>query len=191
MGSVDVGHIRRWQPWREVVSTALDTVLTDYKPADLTAAVRAKMLAVKPSTVIALRAWGVGADGNDFTLTLSGWMDPKVEPGAGHRFFSNNVLLGAKVMAGAVVLHDPRPGFPGTSAVWREADDWVATPTYNDFNCVDIEGASTHAILLVPTLGYTHLLAEISAMTTMTRVLLMTREIVRGNSPVVFNKAYS
>ncbi len=165
---------RQWQTAR--VITTEDTLLTDYKPADVTAAVFAKMISVHPATAIMLRVLGKDTDNDSAELVISGWM-AKEEPkgvGPGHRLWRGKIQLGSKSWAG-VPLDD---GMWGASATWFEVDIWDDTTSAADYDMVEatvlgfdaVAPSSTRlsdpianqeSCLLLPTLGYSHLLLEI------------------------------
>lgn len=177
--------LKQWQTARVV--TAEDTLLTDYKPTDLTATVIAKMISVHPATSIALRAWGKGSSNDVTDLIISGWMDPNSEkgPGPGHRLWRGKLQLGSKTFTD-VPLDD---GKWGASAAWRESDqfDFVFAGKYDMVGATVLD--STHApdvvanqetILLLPVLGYSHLLLEIRNLDSaneMTEVGILWRQV--------------
>lgn len=183
--SVDVSHITRWTPWRDVSSS--ETPLTDYVPSDLSAAVKAKMLAVTPGSMIAIRAWGLGSDNDQAEIIISAWMDPEKDAGPGQRLWRGDLILGAHEFSAAKALYTGPVSTTLTVArTWREVDTWDKTGGTGPFDAigdvVQITGGG-HCIALFPTFGYTHLLAEILDIgggSEATRVALMAREIARG-----------
>lgn len=150
---------QRWQTWRtEVTNANGDTQLTDYIPADLTDAVKAKMIDVTNVDAIAIRAFGVG-DANDSagSLMISGWMDPfRSDAGPGVRILIFTPVLGTKTFTGL-----PLTDGKWISRSWKEADQYtLATP--------DLHGVTRHGTALnlegfvsLPVFAYTHLLLEI------------------------------
>lgn len=146
---------QQWQTMRYV--TAEDTALTDYKPADVTATVKGKMTSVHPATVIAVRFLGKGDENDTAIVLFSGWMHPDRThgPGPGHRFYKATVIMGSKSWAG-IPLTD---GAWGASATWREAD--TITSSVDHTGAQELVTANQESILLLPTLGYSHLLLEV------------------------------
>lgn len=156
-------RILQWQHAR--YTTAGDTLLTDYKPADFDATVQAKAISVHPHTAIALRCFAT--DANDDTLSgvvISGWMHPlsKGGCGPGHRLWIGNLILGGKTWTGQPISNAPAGTWP--SAAYFEIDTW--TSSYNPAGAVALDssvtsGANKESILILPTLGYTQILIEI------------------------------
>lgn len=151
--------IKQWQTARAPV-TSDDTLLTDYKPADAAAAL-VRMIAVHPATAIALRVLGKDTDGDDATLTISGWMDPgRSGQGPGQRIYTAVVTLGSKSWSGIPLDDHNRWG--AAAATWFEADTFTAVTDHDPMSIPVIEIPNKEACLLIPTLGYTHLLLEIT-----------------------------
>jgi len=168
MGSIQ--GLKQWQTARAPITTE-DTFLTDYKPADFTAAVQAKSISVHPATAVFLRVFGRDANEDSVELIISGWMDPNSEkgPGPGHRLWRGLVELGSKSWTG-VPLGDGK----WDSKTWQEADtyDFEASLNYDMCGCSALDSVNAsgdpvtnkEAGLIIPTLGYTHLLLEIGDM---------------------------
>lgn len=150
----------QWQTWRIVASD--DTLLTDYKPADLTAAVKAKTIGVYPATAIIVRAFGKDTDNDSATVVISGWMDVGLKKGGGpgQRLWRGQLLCGSKSFSHAP-LND---GKWGAAATWFDVDTWNegATSGYDLAGASRLEIANQECALILPTLGYTHLLVEVT-----------------------------
>ena len=157
--------ITQWQTWR-LVSTD-DTFLTDYKAADVTDAVKKKMIGIYPATAIIIRAFGKDTNADDATVVISAWMDiskPK-GGGPGHRLWRGSLICGSKSYSHA----------PLGDGKWGSADTWFDVDTFNvaaaggydmagatRLDSVFVGGtADQESVLLLPTLGYTHLLIEV------------------------------
>ena len=150
---------RQWQTARIV--TAVDTLLTDYKPTDVVAAVRDKMISVYRHHAIALRAFGTDAANEAADLRISGWMDPGWNKGAG-------LGPGQILWDGAVTLGNFAAGWadvPVNDGKWPagtyfEADTWASTTTTEGLAPFILAAADKSSIMILPTLGYTNLLFE-------------------------------
>lgn len=154
---------KQWQTARVITSAATeDTLLTDYKPSDVTTLdASGKMISVHPATAVMLRAWGTNTDNDTCTLTVSGWFRQPSQGGSnlfspGQRLWKGTLTLGAKSMASTIPIEDGK--WP--SATWFEVDTWTATsdPT----GATSIATADHASVLLLPTLGYSHLMFEIT-----------------------------
>jgi hypothetical protein len=188
--SQSTSGVQQWQTWR--VGTETDgALLTDYKPSDLNATYLSRMISIHPGTVIALRAMGLGGDGHGIQIVISGWMNPhrrqrgQLSSGPGQRLWRGNLLLGATVWGAADVPFFDRPtDWP--SGVYREVNNWNSGSGggYDYPGVTKIGTGSAHLMVLLPTLGYTHLLMEFTgpadAVTIATRLGVVWREAVRG-----------
>lgn len=152
---------KQWQTARIINATTEDTILTVYKPSDITATIRDnKMISVHPATAVMLRAWGKDTDNDTATVTISGWF-PQPSSGAtqlfspGQKLWQGTLTLGSKSMTSTIPIED---GKWGTVSTWMEVDTWTATadPT----GATSIATADHGAVLLLPTLGYHYLLFE-------------------------------
>lgn len=196
--SIDVGHISRWTPWRDVEvhfsEGDPDIQLTDYVPSDLSPEVRAKMLAVTPGNMLAIRGWGVGVDNSSAEVVISGWMDPEKDAGPGQILWWGVIFLGAFLFSTERALYaGPLPTSLTVPRTWREVDCWDETAGgvadyFDAVNLVQINNTTGggQCVVLFPTLGYTHLLAEIVTRyharcdPESVRIVLMAREVARG-----------
>lgn len=155
MSGATVQGTRQWQTARVVAEE--DELLTDYKPADLTAAVLAKGIRVKPATAIMVRAIGKDTDGDTAVLHVTGFMDPsKLNCGPGQRLWIGTITLGARSIATFIPLND---GKWGAAATWFEADTWASTT--DSAGATEIVTTDQESCLLLPTLGYDFLLFEV------------------------------
>jgi hypothetical protein len=159
----------QWQTARAGV-VAVDTPLTNYKPADLTAAVRAKMFSIHPATAILLRAFGIGSNNDSGSFILSGWMKPDKPRiggvqscGPGHRLFRGAFILGNKSLGGGLPSEDKK----WLAGTYLEVDtfDPALGSGYNPVGATRLEQADQESVLLVPTLGYTDILIEVPSLT--------------------------
>lgn len=167
-------NILQWQNARYIDGSAFpaDTVLTDYKPTDMTAAVEAKTISVHPHHCIALRAFGTDAD-NDVVvdLTISGWMHRQAQGGCGpgYRLWKGTLTLGSKSWAGSPFTTSDgriRPPVAGTwpSATYFEVDTWEASINACGAVAQDSSinnNANRESMLILPTLGFSRLLFEL------------------------------
>ena len=161
-----IKYAPQWRTLRAITSgLAADTLLTDYKPADLTAAVLAKTASIAPATAVALRAFGLGDNNDTVDAVLTGFMDPnsKFTSSLGHRLWRGQLILGNKEVTVAPLAD----GKWGAAAAWREVDTWdqAAVGGYNPAGATRLEVADQEAVLLLPTLGYSLLLLEVAALT--------------------------
>ena len=166
----------QWQTVRVV--TAADTALTDYKPDDITAAVKLKMISVYPANAILLRGFGQDTADQVSGLKISGWMNP-LKPngtGPGYLLWSGVLKLGAFASGWAgIPITD---GKWGASATWLEVDAWTQTAgSTEQLAGLALQKADSQSCLLLPTLGYTHLLFEFVATLDMTKVGLIWRPV--------------
>jgi len=159
--------IHKWQTGRAPV-TVSDTPLTDYKPADLTAALQAagKLSSIFPATAVMIRVLGTDAANEAADIIVSGFMGlGGTFDGPGHRLYRGLITLGAKSISSYVPLDDGK----WQSGTFLEADTFdhtgagdyqMSTPTRLDSSITD-GIPDQEACLLLPTLGYTHLLFEV------------------------------
>lgn len=159
----------QWQTARAGI-TAVDTLLINYKPADVSAAVRGKMFSVHPATAILLRGFGVGSSNDSGSFIVSGWMKmdrPRVggaqSCGPGHRLFRGAFILGAKSLAGDLPSEDKK--WPAGTYLEIDTFDPALGSGYNPVGATRIEQADQESVLLIPTLGYTDILIEIPSLT--------------------------
>lgn len=155
----------QWRTLRAVV-TASDTLLTNYKPADLTASVvQNKTADIEGYTAIALRAFGRATAGLLADVVFTGFGNASAARGfgMGHRLWRGRLTLGAKA-TGAVPHND---GKWGTDTDWLEVHDWDHTlgSGYNPVSATKIRAADQESILLLPTLNYTTILMEVAPTT--------------------------
>lgn len=154
---------KQWQTARVSLAAAADTLLTDYKPSDITATIRdQKMISIHPATAVMLRAWGKAANNASAIVTISGWFSqPQSGSGQlfspGHKLWAGTLSLGARSMASTIPIED---GKWGAAATWFEVDTWTATA--DPVGATSILTADHGGVLLLPTLGYSHLLFEFS-----------------------------
>jgi len=171
--------VQQWQTARILLAGAEDTLLADYKPEDLSDVVKAKMIGIAPATAIMMRGFGQNAANETCKVTISGWMNPgkKKTAGPGYRLVDFTAVLGNH-SASMIPLLDGKWG--ATAATWFEVDTWtivrdhvgrqaedgagayeVIGPVIID-SAGDNHAADTESCILIPTLGYTHLLVELS-----------------------------
>lgn len=152
---------QRWQTWRTEISSA-DTQLTNYNQADLTDAVKAKMIDVTGYPAFAFRILGTDTDGDKLVSpTISAWMDPfREDAGPGIRVWAGHataLVLGSKKFTG-VPLDDGK----WTSREWFEVDTYTAAI---DILGVEIQvSANKEGQVIMPTYGFTHFLLEIPSL---------------------------
>lgn len=150
----------QWQTWR--IAATEDTLLTDYKPADITTvAVKKKMIGVYPASAIIIKAFGKDTDGDSATVVISGWMDQGRAKGGGpgQRLWRGQLLCGSKSFS-HIPLGDEHWG---AAATWFDVDTWDegAASGYDIAGASRLEVANQECALILPTLGYTHLLLEV------------------------------
>lgn len=154
--------------------TATDTLLTNYEPGDLTAAVRSgKMISIHPATAIVMMAMGTNAANEQADFVISGWMDPNLAPGPGFRLIDGHFILGSKSTGAA---KEPIPGWGADT--WLHADIWAEVTT-SVANTTPLNTVNRESLLLLPTYGFTHLLLEFNVLTT-TQVSVAWRPAVMG-----------
>lgn len=152
---------KQWQTARVVDDATEDTILTAYKPSDITATIKnTKMISIHPATAIMLRAWGKDTDNDTATVTISGWFHQPQSGSSqifspGHVLWKGTVTLGARSMSSTIPIED---GKWGAAATWFEVDTW--TSSADPVGATAILTADHGGVLLLPTLGYTHLLFE-------------------------------
>jgi len=155
--------------WRTfgTVRTATDTLLTNYKPADLSASVvAAKVANVEGFTAIALRAFGRATAALVADVIFTGFGPPNSLRGygMGHRLWKGRLTLGSKATGVA-----PQNDDKWNQAVvdWLEVDDWDHTvgSGYNPVSATKIRVANQESILLLPTLNYATILMEVAPTT--------------------------
>ena len=159
-----------WRSMRAPVS-AKETALADYGPARLTAELEAKMVCVSPATAIVIRGFGLDAANEQVdALTFSGWCFKTIEGSTspGQILWRGTAILGASAWATAGIPHTRRPGRGGwNEEQWLEVDTWTA-PTYNYIKAQHLNSTDETSCMILPTLGYTHILAEICEDTSFT-----------------------
>lgn len=169
-------HITQWQTMRIVAAN--DTPLTLYAPADIVAAVKPKMTKVSPATMIMIQPLVLGDNNGTFVLTLSGWMDHgKNDPrhggvGPGMRLYSGTLVAGNRAWTSDTPHNDGK----WDTGAWRIVDtipDDVDSMS-EAFSIVDVD---QDGLLFLPTLNYSYILVEVSALTNVTKVGLLWRPI--------------
>jgi hypothetical protein len=165
----------RWQNARAPLAVASnDTPLTNYEQADLVDAVQKKMIGVDPYSTIMVRVFGTDAANETGDIIVSGWMHPFTQTGAnfGHRLARMLVTLGSKGVAKPPTnLPDGAGGkWAASGTTYLEADTY-ATGGGGDYDMVGVKIldsaltatgiANQEACVIIPTLGYSHLLFEI------------------------------
>ena len=157
--------VMNWQTWRTEVSAA-DTGITTFEPTDLSAT---KSISVTPYTAIILLPLVVGdavaADAVD--VKIIGYMASHVEKGAGPGqalwFATLKVPAASPVsMSSAIPLSDGA----WVSRNWTFFEDADFTSKYDEVSSVEIGGTvSKQLSILLPTVGYTTLMMEITSLT--------------------------
>lgn len=154
----------QWRTLRAVV-TATDTLLTNYKPADVSATVLGKAINVEPATAILLRAFGRATAGLIADVVFTGFGSASTERGhgMGHRLWRGRLTLGTKA-TGAIPHNDGRWG---ADIDWLEVHDWDHTlgSGYNPASATKIAVANQESVLILPTLNYTTILMEVAPTT--------------------------
>jgi len=152
--------VTQWQTVRVV--TANDALITEFVPADLTAARRAnQMIGVKPFYSILLRGFGQDANNEAAALRISGWMDPDKPNGSGP---------GQVLWSGDPALGNFSSGFTGppiTGPAWPsgtyfEVDLWNPDGGTSQIAPFSLDGTDKQSCVFLPTLGYSHLLFEVT-----------------------------
>ena len=138
------------------------------------------MVNIHPATVIIIRGFGTDAsDKQASEIRISGWMDED-DPGSGQLLWTGAAILGNNqwAAAGVPTLSKLKRW---TSAQYFEVDTW--TPGTDYVGCAEIASSDKHSALIVPTLGYTNILAEIGGGTfTVAALGLVWRPLCAGNS---------
>lgn len=187
-----------WRTLRAPV-TSVETPLTSYKYSEfVTAQAAGKVVAVHPASAILIRFFGTDAANEAADVIISGWMSPDVpyrggakDTGPGHRLWRGLVTLGAKSIATFVPIPD---GPNWASGTWLEADT-ISAAAVGDYDMVgDVvldavtatDGiADQESCLILPTLGYTHLLTEV-VLGTAASLGAIYRPISRGNTELQY-----
>lgn len=184
---MNLSQVTQWQTARVV--TAADTPLTDYRPAELTTAVKAKMFSVAPASGILLLPLAIGNDNHTNVIQLSGWMDPNKPHTSGpgiHLLTGCTITLGTSVWGTTDV---PLADGKWVTGVYRFADTFTITANACGAVEFDASASNRRAMLLIPTLGFTHLLLEVSTLNS-TKIGFLWRPISYGDV-LVRNKAFS
>jgi len=157
--------VMNWQTWITEISAA-HTAITTFEPGDLVAA---QSISVTPWTAIVFLPLVVGdavaADAVD--VKIIGYMASHVENGAGPGqalFFSTLKVPAASPtsMSSAIPLTDG----PWVSRNWTFFEDADFTSKYNAVSSVEIGGSvSKQLSILLPTVGYTTLMMEVTNLT--------------------------
>ena len=180
MSDNSISGFQRWQTGRIV--TSADTYTTNLGPDNFDN-LTGKMIGIHPATAIALLFIGQDAADEVFGIQISGYCDPKnTGPGPGVRLYKADCTLGASTFSD-IPLDDKKWG---ASATWLFTDTIDTTGGYNENSTqlIGTNGADRETMLLVPTLGFTHILVEIGntsgAAFTTAKVGFMWRETIRG-----------
>lgn len=151
----------QWQTARIVA--AEDTLLTNYLASEFaTLKAAGKIVGIHPATAVVLRAFAKDTNNDTATVVISGWMTDNKDKGTGpgHRLWRGQLLAGNHT-ASHIPLGD---GKWGAAATWFEVDTWneAGASGYNPAGATRLEVADQEAVILLPTLGYTHLAIEVT-----------------------------
>lgn len=157
--------VTNWQTWRTEVSAA-DTGITTFEPGDLSGA---KSISVATYTAIMLVPLVVGdaVASDTVDVKIIGYMASHVEQGAGPGqalwFATLKVPAASPVsMSSAIPITDG----PWKSRNWTFFEDADFTGKYDEVSSVEIGGTvSKQLSILLPTVGYTTLMMEITNLT--------------------------
>jgi len=178
----NLSSITKWQTWRVVQAedgTAVQVGLgPDDYPSDTS-----EVIGVHPWTAIALRAFGTDTDNDDATVRITGWMDPATTAGNG----PGQVLFHSEIIIGAISFNEKplNDNKWHTETAWFEVDDWttgLVAPSPANAYARPATVAGGQSLLILPTMGYTHLWLEIvnlGAVTEMNDLGVMWRPISR------------
>jgi hypothetical protein len=158
-----IGNIgdRTWRPWRTVAEggTNGETFITNYLPSEFAAS---KAICVHPYTTVALRFFGQDAGGaGTYQVKISGWMSLD-GTGRGPGFLLwHGALTGNATNETNEDLLERQGDWTATPESWWEAASW--TETLNACQAQTITG-SNQSMLILPTVGFACLMAEIGVM---------------------------
>lgn len=172
----DLQSNRKWRTVRVVATD--DTFITDFKAANI---VEAKTIGINGSAV-ALWAWGKDTDNDDCTLRITGFMEPveNFTRGPGQVIWRGQLTLGSNNTDTAPVDDH---GKWGSANDWFEVDSWDSSVTNGNNLASAIalsEATPQTSLLLLPTLGYTILMFEVTDLGgagEMTEIGFLSREI--------------
>ncbi len=135
----------KWKLWHHWAAGANDdgTVPTSWGPSTKPTS---RLIPVGETSAIILRAFGTNTENDTATVHISGWC----ENGPGQLLWQGALTLGAHTFTEELI-----PGM--TNQAWFEVDTWTAT--YNAVVATSF-GANTSALLVVPTIGYSHFYVE-------------------------------
>lgn len=153
---------RTWEIARYLGAGVEDTPLTEYDVAEFTISVAERCVQASPITAILLRAFGTDAQNETASLMISGFMAAPTEkrnnPGPGFRLWSGVLTTGNRQYTTR-----PHPKFEALSggAKWFEVDTWDTTAGFTRVTTQELGAADNEKILVLPTLGFTHILFEL------------------------------
>lgn len=169
-----------WGQWQTLRgrTTASDTLLTSYSRSEGQTNA-ARLISVRPASGIIIRAFGQDAAAEVATLTISGWMEPSTQSnrscGPGHRLWVGTATLDGQSRAEPPIVD----GVNWPAGTYLEGV--FAATTYDALGAEEITSGSGRDMgLLLPTLGYTRILAEIT-LTTAASVGLIWRPVAIGD----------
>lgn len=176
----DLMNVQRWQHGRVVYYNTVnpflpgDSAILSDLSLNTAATHRTKMFGVGRAGAIMLRAFGGNAEDLPCAgIQISGWGEPSPPNGEGNqggvcspgvRLWEGDLLTGNQTVSYPHTHPDWKIGNEGSSPpqVWKEVDTWTAT--YNPFGAVAYDSqnpsgaADKEAILVLPTLGLSHIL---------------------------------
>jgi len=151
----------RWKLWRSLMAGAQDTLITSLKSSNFPAAPDSRILPekVRPDEAMMIRMFGQDADGEGASFRLTGFAhDGKGGRSEGFIIASGAVVLGSKSI-------DEAPFDLG--AVGADAGPWFEVDTYTlTTNAVTAKaltnGANSSTLLVLPTIGFSEIICEIT-----------------------------
>jgi hypothetical protein len=178
----DLHGLRAWKHWRAPVTSDDPALDLDINAGGVVA----QTIGVHPYTAVLVQMLGKDTENDSATVTIVGWMDPstRAQYGPPTNLWKGQVLLGSQ-MDGSVSPPIIAPEKWGAGPWWRTDtfDISGVAGGHNLANAAVLSGG-TEALLVVPTLGFTHLQMHIADVggggTEMTTVGAIYRPIAMG-----------
>lgn len=182
--TADLRAIQNWKTWSFFPTTTEVTISRGSTPAGSLGTASRKTVVIYPYSAVALRMFGKNTDGDTATILIRGYMDPlsSLESGPSQELWYGQVALGPESSSSQILID----GRWGAAATWFDVDAYDISGVSGGHNAANavVVGGGNNAMLLLPTLGYSHIRIDNGDMdgtgTEMTELGVLYREIAMG-----------
>jgi len=183
--TADLRAIQSWKTWRYAdTEDSIALALQGDSAGDAGAQGSSFVIGVAPYTALALRSFGSDAENETATMEIYGFMVPDTKHGSGpgQSLWRGQLTLGSFASTGATGRPCNDGKWPAAATKEVKSYDSSVTNGYNTNKAVALTG-DNRAMLIFPTLGYTHLYMNITDMAggaEMSTLGVLFREIAMG-----------